>query len=240
MKLPGALFWRGARDSLPLVISGIPFGLIFGTLAVGNGLSLAATLGMSVFVFAGSAQFIALGLLAAGASLPVILLTTFVVNLRHFLYAAVLSPRMASLPEWKKALIAFALTDESFAVMTARMKAESEESRLSSTELAQYYFGSAAFMYLEWQLSTLVGALFGNLLPGAASWGLEFAMPVAFIGMLAPYLGKLSTTTAAVAAGAVSILACSFPNKLGLLTAALVGIVAGSLAELAERARKPE
>lgn len=237
MKLPGALFWQGARDSFPLVIGSLPFGLIFGTLAVGNGLSLAATLGMSIFVFAGSAQFIALGLLAAGATLPVILLTTFVVNLRHFLYAAVLSPRMASLPEWKKALCAFWLTDESFAVMAARMKAESEESMLSAEELSLYYLGSAVFMYSNWQLCTLAGALFGNLMPGVSSWGLEFAMPVAFIGILAPYLKSLPMATAALSAGAVSILAYSFPNKLGLLTAAFVGIVAGTLAELPAQRR---
>jgi 4-azaleucine resistance transporter AzlC len=238
MKARGLHFWQGARDSLPLVIGALPFGLIFGTLAVGQGLSLAAALGMSVIVFAGSAQFIALGLLAAGASLPVILLTTLVVNLRHFLYAAVLSPRMASLPGWKKALCAFALTDESFAVMAGRMKAEAEDSRLPPEDFARYYLGSAVFMYANWQLCTLAGALFGHLMPGVASWGLEFAMPVAFIGMLSPYLRSLPTATAALTAGAVSILAYAFPNKLGLLTAALAGIVAGTLAELPTLRRK--
>ncbi len=232
MRTPGILFWRGVRDSIPLVIGALPFGLIFGALAVGNGFSIAATLAMSLFVFAGSAQFIALGLVAAQVSLPVILFTTFVVNLRHILYAATLAPRMSSLPEWKKALAAFWLTDESFAVMARRLKDEEGDSRLSEAELAEYYFGSATLMYLDWQLCSLAGALFGNFLPGASSWGLDFAMPVAFIGIVAPYLKKLPMATAALVAGAVSVLAYSLPSKLGLLAAALAGILAASLVEL--------
>jgi len=233
MRTPGILFWRGARDCLPLVVGGIPFGIIFGALAVGNGFSLLATVAMSLFVFAGSAQFIALGLVAAHVSLPVILLTTLVVNLRHLLYGATLAPRMSAVPEWKKALGAFLLTDESFAVMALRLKDEPADLGLSGPELSEYYFGSAAIMYAEWQLSTLAGALFGNFMPGVSSWGLDFAMPVTFIGIVAPYLKKLPMATAVVVAGTVSILAYALPSKLGLLAAALAGILAGTLAEAA-------
>jgi len=233
MRTPGILFWRGARDCLPLVVGGIPFGIIFGALAVGNGFSVPATLAMSLFVFAGSAQFIALGLVAAQVSLPVILLTTLVVNLRHLLYGATLAPRMRDIPEWQKALGAFWLTDESFAVMALRLKDEPADSGLSGPELSEYYFGSAAVMYADWQLSTLAGALFGNFMPGVSSWGLDFAMPVTFIGIMAPYLKRLPMATAVLVAGAVSILAFALPSKLGLLAAALAGILAGTLAEVA-------
>ncbi len=78
-------FFNGARDTLPLVIGAIPFGIIFGTLSGGAGLSTAGTMGMSLFVFAGSAQFIAMGLVGAGTAWPLIVLTTFVVNFRHLL-----------------------------------------------------------------------------------------------------------------------------------------------------------
>jgi 4-azaleucine resistance transporter AzlC len=84
---PQSEFWAGCRAIVPLVVGAIPFGLIFGTLSANSGLSFAAALAMSAFVFAGSAQFIALGLLAAGTALPLVILTTFVVNLRHLLYA---------------------------------------------------------------------------------------------------------------------------------------------------------
>src|SRR4051794_31826352 len=95
-----AEFLAGVRDTIPLVIGGIPFSIIFGAVAVGSsGLSPAAAAGMSAFVFAGSAQFISAGLVGAGASIPVIVATTFVVNLRHALYSATLGPYMKHLPQ---------------------------------------------------------------------------------------------------------------------------------------------
>ena len=83
---------NGARDTLPLILGAIPFGIIYGTLASAAGLTVWQALGMSLLVFAGSAQFIAVSLLGGGASLAVLLLTTFVVNLRHALYSATLQP----------------------------------------------------------------------------------------------------------------------------------------------------
>ena len=91
-KAKSSLFLQGAVDSSPLILAAIPFGLIFGALAITTGLSAWATLSMSLFVFAGASQFIAVSLLASATALPVILLTVFVVNLRHMLYAASLMP----------------------------------------------------------------------------------------------------------------------------------------------------
>ena len=88
----------GCKAAIPLIIGGIPFGILFGTLAPTSGLSVWATMAMSLFVFAGSAQFIVLALIAVQAPLEIILLTTFVVNLRHLLYATALVPRVAHLP----------------------------------------------------------------------------------------------------------------------------------------------
>ncbi|MEC7217091.1 MAG: AzlC family ABC transporter permease, partial [SAR324 cluster bacterium] len=79
---PQTEFWRGVRDTFPLIVGAIPFGIIFGTLSESGGLSLWGALAFSAIVFAGSAQFIALGMISAGATWPVIVLTTFVVNLR--------------------------------------------------------------------------------------------------------------------------------------------------------------
>ena len=92
-------FWSGARDTIPVVVGAIPFGIIFGALSISAGLSVAATLGMSLFVFAGSSQFVAAGLVAQGAGILVIVLTTFVVNLRHALYSASLGPYLSKLPQ---------------------------------------------------------------------------------------------------------------------------------------------
>ena len=85
-------FISGVRDTFPLMLGAFPFGMIYGTLAVTAGLSKGATMAMSAFVFAGSAQFIAVGLVAAHAPVAIIILTTFIVNLRHMLYSATLLP----------------------------------------------------------------------------------------------------------------------------------------------------
>ncbi len=89
---PLSEFLAGIRAIVPFVVGAIPFGMIFGTLATTSGLSIAGTIAMSALVFAGSAQFIALGLVATGTALPLIMLTTFVVNLRHLLYSISLVP----------------------------------------------------------------------------------------------------------------------------------------------------
>src|SRR5258708_2730227 len=110
-------FWAGMKDTFPLVVGAIPFGTIFGAVAGTSGLSTGGAAAMSAFVFAGSAQFIATTLLASGASVPVIVLTTFVVNLRHALYSVSLAPHMKHLPQRWVLPLAFWLTDESFVVV---------------------------------------------------------------------------------------------------------------------------
>lgn len=223
---PRSEFLTGARDILPLIIGAIPFGIIFGTLSQGSGLSFAATLGMSAFVFAGSSQFIALGLLAAGTVLPMILLTTFVVNLRHMLYAASLLPHIQQLPQRWKLPIAFWLTDESFAV-TIRRYTDPRPSPYKHW----YYLGSALFMYSNWVFCTWLGLTAGQLIPNAASWGLDFAMVATFIGMTIPYITSRPMVATVLVAGATALLAHGLPHQLGLIVAALLGVLAGIAVE---------
>lgn len=219
-------FWTGARDTLPLIVGAIPFGLIFGALGVASGLSFAGTLAMSAFVFAGSAQFIALGLLAAGTGWPVIVLTTFVVNLRHLLYAASLLPHLRHLPRRWHVPMAFWLTDETFAVTIQRYSRAG-----GASHRRWYYLGSALAMYGNWQLCTFLGLTFGRAIPDASAWGLEFAMPVTFIGMILPYLQTRPMGVSVLVSGGVSLAAHSLPNKLGLMLAAVAGIAAGLVSE---------
>lgn len=219
-------FLAGARDTFPLIVGAIPFGLIFGALAVSSGLSFAGTMAMSGIVFAGSAQFIALGLLAAGTGWPIILLTTFVVNLRHALYSATLAPYVRRLPQRWQIPLAFWLTDETFAVVVTRYH---RGSHLPHNRW--YYLGSAIFMYSNWQFCTFLGLTVGQIIPNAAAWGLDFAMPVTFIGIVIPYLKNKPMWATVVVSGAVALLAYPLPHKLGLMVASLAGIVAGVVAE---------
>ena len=218
-------FFNGARDTLPLVIGAIPFGIIFGTLSGGAGLSTAGTMGMSLCVFAGSAQFIAMGLVGAGTAWPLIVLTTFVVNFRHLLYTAALLPYLKRLPKGWQAVLAFGLTDETFAVAVGRYGCADD-----NPYKHWYQLGSMIFMYTNWNLCTLVGLAAGRMLANIGRWGLDFAMVAAFIGMIIPYLKNRPTYFAVLVSGAASILFHGLPHKLGLILATIAGIAADALA----------
>jgi len=211
----------GARDILPLVIGTTPFAIIFGTLAVSAGLPPLAAMALSIFVFAGSAQFIAINLLSGGAALPVIWLTTFIINLRHALYSATLQPVARDWPLPWRALTAFWLTDECFAVFERRLQTDGE------TNALPYYIGAALFFYTNWVCWTAVGALLGNQIPGLAALGLDFAMIATFAAMVAPQLKKSTPVCVALAAGSVAWFAHALPYKLGLILAALIGVLVG-------------
>lgn len=219
-------FFTGARDTLPLVIGAIPFGIIFGTLSGSAGLSAAATMGMSLFVFAGSAQFIAMGLVAAGTAWPMIILATFVVNFRHLLYTATLLPHLERLPRRWQVPLAFGLTDETFVVAVRRWG-----HRDADLNKHWYQLGSMVFMYTNWNLCTVVGLIAGRMLQDIGGWGLDFAMVAAFIGMVIPYLKDRPNYCAVLAAGAGALLFNGLPHKLGLIVASILGILAGVAAE---------
>jgi len=221
-----AEFFTGARDTLPLVIGAVPFGIIFGTLSGSAGLSVTATMGMSLFVFAGSAQFIAMGLVAAGTVWPMIILATFVVNFRHLLYTATLLAHLKRLPPRWQVPLAFGLTDETFVVAVRRWSR-----RDNSLYKHWYQLGSMAFMYTNWNICTVVGLIAGRMLQDIGGWGLDFAMVAAFIGMVVPYLKDRPNLCAALAAGVSAVLFNSLPHKLGLIVASLAGICAGVAAQ---------
>lgn len=219
-------FWTGARDIIPLIVGAIPFCIIFGTLATSNGLSAGATLAMSTFVFAGSSQFIAAGMVATNTGWLLIVLTTFVVNLRHLLYAVSLVQYVKELSQWWKVPLAFLLTDESFAVAIRRYEAGIKADEKSPFQ-HWYFFGAAIAMYVNWQLCTFLGITLGQMIPDATGWGLDFAMSVTFIGIIVPYLKNKPMVISVIVAGFVAVATASLPNKLGLMLAALAGISAG-------------
>lgn len=219
-------FFTGFKAMFPLMLSSIPFAIIFGASAVTGGLSPAAAMGMSLFVFAGSAQFLGANLFAQGASLVIIVLTTFVVNLRHGLYGASLAPYVKHLAQWWLLPLSFMLTDETYAIVIRRYQADEE-----SPYLHWYYLGSCLAMYSNWQFWTLIGILAGQRFEGLAELGLDFAMVVTFIGILVPLIVNRPMLVCAVVAGVVGVVTYDMPNKLGLMVAAVVGIMAGMVAE---------
>ncbi len=217
----------GAFSAIPMIIGGVPFGLIFGSLAISQGLDPWVPIAMSLFVFAGSSQFVAIGLIAAGAPLWVIVSTTFIVNLRHLLYAAdfIKYVRHLSMP-WR-VVLAFGLIDETYAAV----KPYYASGKLTEDTGHWAYFGAFFAFYLMWNITTIIGVVAGELIPGLSKWGLEFAMVATFIGIITPYLRALPYWSAFLCAGAFSLILNGLPNNLGMLLAALLGVSAGILTD---------
>lgn len=217
-------FWSGVRAELPLLIGVFPFGLIYGALAVSSGLSKAAAQLMSSIVFAGSSQFIAAQLFHDAVPGIVIVLTIAVVNLRHALYSASLAPHVASLPTRWKVLLSYLLTDEAYAPTVLHYEKE------GVTPYGHWFFlGAGLALWSTWQVSTAIGVFLGSAIP--ESWSLEFALPLTFIAMVVPVLKNRPAIAAALSAGITALFAHLFPYRLGLILAALVGILVGTVLE---------
>ncbi len=225
-------FLAGVRAQLPILLGTSPFGMIYGVLAVGAGLSIPVAIAMSLVVFAGSAQFIAAGLFAAGTPGPTLVLVTLVVNLRHALYSASMAPYVRHLSRGWRALLAFLLTDEAYAVTITHYQ-DADRLGRSHEHLHWYFLGAGLTLFLSWQASTAVGVLLGAQVP--ASWGLDFTLAVTFIALLVPMLTTRPMLLAAGVAGVLGVAARGLPYNLGLILAVLAGIAAGLIAETLRR-----
>jgi 4-azaleucine resistance transporter AzlC len=232
MPSPRSEFLSGLKGVLPILVGVIPFGLIYGVIAVDAGLTAAAAQAMSAFVFAGSAQFIAAQLFGLGTPALVIILTIFVVNLRHVLYSASVAPYLQPLSRpWKWAL-AYLLTDEAYAVTITHYRETNEDKKnhgAAPDNRHWYFLGSGLGLWSTWQISTAVGIYIGAQVP--ESWSLDFTLALTFIALVVPALKDRGAVAAALAAGISALLFFYLPYKLGLVIAALVGIIAGMLIE---------
>jgi 4-azaleucine resistance transporter AzlC len=217
-------FIAGARDTLPLIIGAVPFGILFGILCLTAGMPWWAAQAMSAFVFAGSAQFIAAGLIANGTPFPFIVLTTFIVNLRHALYGASVAPYLRGLPAAWRAFLAFGLTDESYATTIVHYR---NESKGNPANKHWFFLGANVSMFICWQIDTAVGHWIGTALGDPLSLGLDFVLPVVFLAILVPQLKTKSTLVSALVAGGFAVAGMGLPNRLGLLVAIAAGIIAG-------------
>jgi 4-azaleucine resistance transporter AzlC len=225
---PRKEFLYGVRAELPILFGVVPFGMIYGVLAIGAGLPPLAAQAMSSIVFAGSAQFLATGLFAVGAPGVVIVLTTAVVNLRHALYSASVAPYTRRLSFAWKGLLAYLLTDEAYAVTITHYLAGGMEEEV--IRYKHYFFlGAGLALWSAWQVSTAVGILLGAVIP--SSWSLDFTLALTFIALVVPNIKDWAGLSAGLVAGVVAVLAYGLPYKLGLMLAALVGILAGLLVE---------
>ncbi len=219
-------FVAGVRAELPILLGVIPFGLIYGVLAIKDGhLPPEAAIAASSIVFAGSSQMIGQQLMGVGTPGIVIVVTTFVVNLRHALYSASVAPYIKHLrPIWKW-LLAYLLTDEAYAVAITHYYENDD----ALTHKHWYYLGAGLALWSTWQLSTIAGVVAGAQVP--ESWSLDFTLALTFIALVVPRLKDRPSMAAAFSAGIVAVILNPWPYKLGLMLAALTGIVIGMMLE---------
>jgi 4-azaleucine resistance transporter AzlC len=175
----------------------IPVGFAYGVLAQKVGLSPWNTLLMSVMVFAGSAQLIAVGLMAAGVPPLSVIVTTFVVNLRHLLMSASLSPYLRSWKKWQLALFAFELTDETFALHSTRYS--------QGKQLKSETFCINVIAQLAWVLGTWLGMVASTLITDVKPIGLDYALPAMFIALLVAQIKEPMHVLVALIAGILSV-----------------------------------
>ena len=214
----------GLVGSLALVPSVFVYGTVFGGLAVQAGLTAAQVLGMSLLVFAGASQFVAVPMLAAGAPALAIVVTTYVVNMRHYLMAATLAPSFRGFRRGWLALIAHFINDESFAVTVARSRPPD----------ACVYLGSAAAICGAFVAGVAVGVALGGLVERPERYGLDFAFPAVFLSLVAVQLRRSSDWLVAIAAAVLAVmLALVLPGNWHIVVAGLVvSVVAAVLLAL--------
>ncbi len=213
---------------LPILVGAMPLGIAFGVGAMASGFGFAATQGLSTILFAGSSQFVAAQMLAAGAPWALVVLAIFIVNLRHALYSASLAAHTAHLGAGWKTILSYLLTDEAYAVAIVRYE------RVGSRGAQHWFFlGAGLTLWAGWQLGTAVGALAGAAVP--AEWNLDFILPLVFIGLVVPILRAPPALVTALVAAATAVLAAGLPYKLNLLLAIGAGIAAGLLTERKRR-----
>jgi predicted branched-subunit amino acid permease len=164
-----------------------------------------------------------LQLMGQGAVWLVMALTAWTINLRFTMYSASLAPYLQKEPLLRKSPFAYILSDQAFGVTMSHFANE------LPANPAWYYYGSAAAVWGAWQISSVVGALLGTLVP--ESWGLDFAFPLSFLALMFAALKDRPTALAALLGGVVAVLAHGLPYNLGLVLAALLGIGVGIYAE---------
>ncbi|WP_309221823.1 AzlC family ABC transporter permease [Halorussus sp. MSC15.2] len=223
MSSPRSDFTSGVRVALPILLGIVPFGMVAGVAAISAGIPAVEAVAMSVVIFAGASQLAAAELVGRNAPAVVVVFTVLVINLRMMMYSASIAPYFQrESARWKGAL-AYLLTDQAYAVSLLRFENDDDVSR------RWYYLGVGSALWVTWQLATVVGIVLGAKVPD--SWRLEFAVPLVFLAVLVPAVTDRATGVAALVGGAVAVAVNGLPFNLGLITAAVVGIAAGLLAE---------
>lgn len=221
----------GIKSMLPVIPGIIPFGIIMGSVATAQGLSIVDTMLMNSIVFAGASQLMVIDLISVNTPVIVIIFAGLTINLRFLLYSAANSETFKDCSGPVKVAAAYLLTDQSYAVVSANI---SEIDSIPNKIV--FYFGASICMLLFWNSSVLVGCFFGNIVP--TSFSLDFAVPLSFMALVVPTLKTRKHVAIAFLSATLSIVLFNLPLKLGLITTAFISIGIAYLLLLKEKRKK--
>jgi 4-azaleucine resistance transporter AzlC len=213
---------KGALAMLPLCFAIMPWGFLVGSFAIETGMTFLEGQTMSLVLFAGAGQLVAIGMLKAGASLTTMIVTIFFVTSRHFLYGLTLREPVSVLPLRWRLTLGFLLTDELFALCGQQNKEQFER---------WYAFGAGFSFYLSWNLATLIGLLVGTQIPDLQNYGLEFAVAATFIAIVVPTIQSVAVLLSAVTALLASVVLSYFHVEGALVISGLTGMSVGYAVE---------
>lgn len=200
------------------------FGFVYGIAAREAGFSPIEAMAMSTIVFAGAAQFAAVGYVASGLPWPGVILLTGLLNARHLLYSAALAPWLRDVRFRRRAVMAHLLTDEAFALAYGHFR------RLGRTDEWGYWIGAIASTFIPWNLATLAGVLLGGQIPDPARFGLDIIFPAAMIGLAVGLItGRRELVAAVVGAGVGVLVALAISPAVGIVAGGLIGPAVGLL-----------
>lgn len=209
----------GLKSAVPVIFGFIPVGIAYALMARQAGFDVLETCLMSITVFAGASQMMAVGMYAQGAGILAIILATFLLNLRHFIMSTCVMNKMHNAPKPAKIAGAFGVTDESFAIFTTKK----EHSSLA------YFLGLVTVTYLSWNLGTLIGAVTSDFLPEILTASFGIALYAMFIGLISPGLHGNKRLCLLVLLTAVcnTLLCLVIPQSWALIISALICAGAG-------------
>jgi predicted branched-subunit amino acid permease len=193
-------FWQGFRLGLPVSIVSAPFGMLFGVLAADNGFSVLEATVMSATVFAGASQMVGLELFGQRIAPGLIVFSIFAVNFRHILYSASVGRLVRHWTPLQRAVGFFFLTDPQYAESERRAET-------GGTVGFVWYMGIATPLYLFWIVEAALGAGFGSLLGNTQGLGLDFLLPIYFLGLVIGFRRRPLWLPVVLVSSAASILA---------------------------------
>ena len=193
-------FRQGLRESVPIVVAVLPFGLLFGALAVANGMDLFQAVLMSATLYAGASQMVGIDLFGAKVAPWLIVLSIFAENFRHLLYSASLGAKIGHFSTLQKAIAYFLLVDPQYA--------EAEKRHEQGQEVTfAWYMGLAVPVYVTWALETAVGAYFGRLIKDPQALGIDFLLPIYFLVLVMGFRKRRNWLPVVITSGSVSVVA---------------------------------